>query len=114
MQAKPQQEFYAHCQRKSCRILSKVMDMPKSAPNKVYIIGHKSPDCDSIVSAIAYAEIKNALAGWESAHACASQDAPASLITYYPQGPVNQKQLPAFIMDLRPHSLCPIHPQVQM
>jgi len=68
--------------------------MPKSAPNKVYIIGHKSPDCDSIVSAIAYAEIKNALAGWESAHACASQDAPggASLRVHPARpGPVNHE-----------------------
>jgi len=68
--------------------------MPKSAPNKVYIIGHKSPDCDSIVSAIAYAEIKNALAGWESAHACASQDAPGEPhYVYIPArpGPVNHE-----------------------
>ena len=27
--------------------------------NKVYIIGHKNPDTDSICSAIAYADIKN-------------------------------------------------------
>ena len=27
--------------------------------NKVYVIGHKNPDTDSICSAIAYADIKN-------------------------------------------------------
>lgn len=27
--------------------------------NKIYIIGHKNPDTDSICSAIAYADIKN-------------------------------------------------------
>ena len=27
----------------------------------VYVVGHKNPDCDSIVSAIAYAELKNKL-----------------------------------------------------
>ena len=29
--------------------------------NPVYVIGHKNPDTDSIVSAIAYANLKNAL-----------------------------------------------------
>ena len=28
------------------------------APRKVYVIGHKNPDTDSICSAIAYADIK--------------------------------------------------------
>lgn len=28
---------------------------------KTYVIGHKNPDCDSVVSAIAYAELKNKL-----------------------------------------------------
>lgn len=30
------------------------------APRKVYVIGHKNPDTDSICSAIAYADIKRA------------------------------------------------------
>jgi manganese-dependent inorganic pyrophosphatase len=29
--------------------------------NKIYIIGHKSPDLDSVVSAVSYANLKNAL-----------------------------------------------------
>lgn len=35
--------------------------MQRSAPRIIYVVGHRNPDCDSIVSAIAYAEIKNAL-----------------------------------------------------
>ena len=31
---------------------------PVIAPRKVYVIGHKNPDTDSICSAIAYADIK--------------------------------------------------------
>lgn len=30
-------------------------------PNKIYIIGHKSPDLDSVAAAIAYADLKNKL-----------------------------------------------------
>jgi manganese-dependent inorganic pyrophosphatase len=60
--------------------------MRRSAPDKVYVIGHKNPDCDSIVSAIAYAEIKNALAGWESAHAWANPSSPSA-----PHAPMSQE-----------------------
>jgi len=35
----------------------------KTADRKVYVIGHKNPDTDSICSAIAYAELKNKLTG---------------------------------------------------
>ncbi len=64
--------------------------MPKSAPNRVYILGHKNPDCDSMVSAIAYAEIKNALAGWESAHACAAKNATETLAPCESEKPSGQ------------------------
>ena len=33
--------------------------MPESTRNKIYVIGHKNPDTDSICSAIAYAYLKN-------------------------------------------------------
>ena len=33
--------------------------MEQKKPKKVYVIGHKNPDTDSICSAIAYADIKN-------------------------------------------------------
>ena len=32
---------------------------------KVYVVGHKNPDTDSICSAIAYAELKKKLTGDE-------------------------------------------------
>ena len=34
-------------------------DMGLEQKNKVWIIGHKNPDTDSICAAIAYAELKN-------------------------------------------------------
>ena len=30
-------------------------------PNKVYVIGHKNPDTDSVCAAVGYAYLKNAL-----------------------------------------------------
>ena len=33
--------------------------MDQKKPKKVYVIGHKNPDTDSICSAIAYANLKN-------------------------------------------------------
>ena len=31
--------------------------------NKVYVVGHKNPDTDSICSAIAYADLKSKITG---------------------------------------------------
>ena len=36
------------------------------APRKVYVIGHKNPDTDSIVAAMAYAALRAALSCWQS------------------------------------------------
>ena len=37
--------------------------MDQKKPKKVYVIGHKNPDTDSICSAIAYANLKNKITG---------------------------------------------------
>ena len=37
--------------------------MEQKKPKKVYVIGHKNPDTDSICSAIAYANLKNQITG---------------------------------------------------
>lgn len=37
------------------------MQTGQSSQEKIYVIGHKSPDTDSVTSAIAYAKLKNAL-----------------------------------------------------
>ena len=37
--------------------------MDKKLQKKVYVIGHKNPDTDSICSAIAYANLKNKITG---------------------------------------------------
>ena len=41
-----------------------------SAPRKVYVIGHKNPDTDSIVAAMAYAALRNACGDREYEAAC--------------------------------------------
>lgn len=35
---------------------------------KVYVIGHRNPDTDSICSAIAYANLKNQVEGMDTKH----------------------------------------------
>ena len=37
--------------------------MDQKKQKKVYVIGHKNPDTDSICSAIAYANLKNKITG---------------------------------------------------
>ena len=39
--------------------------MDQKKPKKVYVIGHKNPDTDSICSAIAYANLKREMTGRE-------------------------------------------------
>ena len=41
--------------------------METQSKDKVYVIGHKNPDTDSICSAVAYAELKNLLCLSEAA-----------------------------------------------
>ncbi|HON57475.1 MAG TPA: DHH family phosphoesterase, partial [bacterium] len=41
------------------------MDNNKQTKQKIYIIGHKNPDTDSIASAIAYSDLKQRL-GWDN------------------------------------------------
>ena len=41
--------------------------------DKIYVVGHKSPDTDSVTSAIAYANLKNAL-GMKEVVAAAAGD----------------------------------------
>ena len=36
----------------------------------IYVIGHRNPDTDSIVAAIAYAALRNAVGDWEYVPAC--------------------------------------------
>ena len=36
----------------------------------IYVTGHRNPDTDSIVAAIAYAALRNALGDWEYVPAC--------------------------------------------
>ena len=38
--------------------------------DSVYVVGHKNPDTDSIVSAMAYAALQNALGGNQYIPAC--------------------------------------------
>ena len=41
--------------------------------NPIYVTGHRNPDTDSIVAAIAYAALRNALGDWEYVPACLGQ-----------------------------------------
>jgi len=99
--------------------------MQRSAAERVYIIGHKNPDCDSIVSAVAYAEIKNALAGWDSPHASThtteEPETPASCGETFPSkyvparsGPVNHETATVLeTFGFEPPQFLPnIYPQV--
>ena len=39
----------------------------------IYVTGHRNPDTDSIVAAIAYAALRNALGDWDYVPACLGQ-----------------------------------------
>ena len=41
--------------------------------NPIYVTGHRNPDTDSIVAAIAYAALRNALGDWDYVPACLGQ-----------------------------------------
>ena len=41
--------------------------------NSIYVTGHRNPDTDSIVAAMAYAALRNARGDWEYRAACLGQ-----------------------------------------
>jgi len=49
------------------------MSQDAAGSEKVYVIGHKSPDTDSVTSAIVYASLKNALGKWNFIPAVAGE-----------------------------------------
>ena len=46
--------------------------------DKIYVVGHKSPDTDSVTSAITYANLKNAMGMKEVVPAAAGDRAPTA------------------------------------
>jgi len=66
--------------------------------NKIYVIGHRNPDTDSVVSAAAYARLKNAL-GWANCRAARAGKAnPQTAYIFDPFGVA----VPDFLPDLVP------------